>query len=526
MLQSFELLLKGGFFQEALPEAAFWGHIALGVGIAGFLASQLLVLMHLRDQASLTRGEHKPREYRPPKWGPLNQSLREFFTDPVRSAPLSPDAAAEYVLGRLEATRDAALSAIRYFSYTPLLFGLMGTIFALRALLVLQGNTLQQIQPSLAGVFAGTLAGIVGSLFASAGAVMLDWVSLSAVNRAQDFIHRHILPTLPERRIAIRIEDAVLAVIGEKAQAVAQSFSNSMQPVASHMEDIAERCGKAADVAMKSLTEAARAVHEAGNIEVASRDFKIGAHMVDSAAEQLSDATKHTAEVVLRIGEIRQSLDEVLSRIRETSQNLAETSSRVTVELSSRISELSSQGEHLSATASALYPAMSELSSELIRRAASDSGHLEVIRAHIEGTNRSVTDVTNILNESASHLKAIPTRIDEIAGMIADGTRQGVATAMEQVVNEVARKLDGLAATLDRSAGAFSTAFNESTARDRTRGETSLDFVRSICQAADEMRKVSEESRKLTAALQQAQLARGNGASKKADGFFRRLWDR
>ena len=128
---------------------------------------------------------------------------------------------------------------------------------------------------------------------------MLDWASLSAVNRAQDFVHRHILPTLPERRIAIRIEDAVLAVIGEKAQAVAQSFSNSMQPVATHMEDIADRCGKAADVAMKSLTEAARAVREAGNIEVAARDFKIGAHMIDSAAEQLSDATKQTAEVDL-----------------------------------------------------------------------------------------------------------------------------------------------------------------------------------------------------------------------------------
>lgn len=526
MLQSFDVLLKGGFFKGALPEAAFWGRIALGVGVAGFVASVLLVLLHLRDQASLISGESTPREYRPPRWGPLNQSLREFFTDPVHNAPLSPDAAAEYVVGRLEATRDAALSAIRYFSYAPLLFGLMGTIFALRALLVLQGNTLQQIQPSLAGVFAGTLAGIIGSLLSSAGGVMLDWASLSAVNRAQDFVHRHILPTLPERRIAIRIEDAVLAVIGEKAQAVAQSFSNSMQPVATHMEDIADRCGKAADVAMKSLTEAARAVREAGNIEVAARDFKIGAHMIDSAAEQLSDATKETAEVVLRIGEIRQSLDEVLSRISEASQNLAETSSRVTVELASRMAELSSQGERLGATASTLYPAMSELSSELVRRAASDSAHLEVIRAHIEGTNRSVTDVTNILKESASHLKGIPTRIEEMAGMIADGTRQGVATAMDQVANEIARKLDGVAATLERSAGAVSTALNESTVRDRQGGEASLDFVKSICQAADEMRKVSEESRKLAAALQQAQPSRGNGASKKADGFFRRLWDR
>jgi len=68
---------------------------------------------------------------------------------------------------------------------------------------------------------------------------VLDWTSLSTVNRAQDFIHRHILPTLPERRIAVRIEDAVLVLIAEKAQAVADSFRNSMQPVATQMEDIA-----------------------------------------------------------------------------------------------------------------------------------------------------------------------------------------------------------------------------------------------------------------------------------------------
>src|SRR5260370_30269989 len=233
---SFEIVLKPDFFKGALPEAAFWGRIALRVGFAGLAASLLLVLAHLRDQVSLIRGQRTPSQYRPPRWGPLIQSLREFFADPVQNAPLSPDAAAEYVVGRHDASRDVTLSAIRYFSYAPLLFGLMGTIFALRALLVVQGNTLQQIQPHLAGVFAGTLAGILGSLVAAVGGLVLDWTSLSTVNRAQDFIHRHILPTLPERRIAVRIEDAVVALIAEKAQAVADSFRNSMQPVATQME--------------------------------------------------------------------------------------------------------------------------------------------------------------------------------------------------------------------------------------------------------------------------------------------------
>lgn len=525
MWQSFEGLIRGGFFKEALPEAAFWGRVALSVGGIGFLASAMLILMYLRDQLSLRRAERSPKDYRPPRWGPLSQSLREFFIDPAANAPLSPDAAAEYVVGRLEATRDAALSAIRYFSYAPLLFGLMGTIFALRSLLVMQGNTLQQIQPHLAGVFAGTLAGIIGALLASAGGVVLDSASLSALNRVQDFIHHHIIPTLPERRIAVHIEEAVLTLIGEKAQAVAQSFNTAIRPVAVHMEQTADRYGKAAELAMKALTEAARAVREAGNLETASHDFKKGAHMIDSAAEQLSDATKQTAEVILRVGEIRQSLNELLSRVAETSQSLAGASEKVAVELASRIIELTSQGERLGVTASTLSPAIEGLSSELVRRAGSDSAHLEVIRGHIESTSRHLSDVRSVLGESADHLKTMPARFEQIAETVADGTRQGVATAMDQVANEIAKKLGEVVTSLDRSAGTFAKAFTTS-AGQADRAATSMDSVGGIREANQEMKRLSEELRKLATLLQQAQSGRGEGAPKKADGFFRRLWDR
>ena len=212
MLQSLNTFAGVDLFQGARPEAVFWGRIALGVGIAGLLASVLLTLAHWRDQFSLRRGSRNPEQYRAPRWGPLNGALGGFFADPLHNAPLSPDAASEYVTGRLDAQHEMIQSAIRYFSYAPLLLGLMGTTFALRALLITGGDTLQQIQPHLSGVFAGTLAGIAGSLLGAIGGLVLDKVALSTANRAQDFIHRFILPTLPERRIAIRIEDAVLAL--------------------------------------------------------------------------------------------------------------------------------------------------------------------------------------------------------------------------------------------------------------------------------------------------------------------------
>jgi methyl-accepting chemotaxis protein len=497
-----------------MPEAVFWGRIALTIGLAGLGASFLLALANVRDRISLRRGSDTPSQYRPPKWGLLDRSLGEFFGDPAHTAPLSPDAAAEYIIGRLEATRDMTQSAIRYFSYAPLLCGLMGTIFALRALLVVQGNTLQQIQPHLAGVFAGTLAGILGSLLAAVGGLVLDWTSLSTVNRAQDFIHRHILPTLPERRIAVRIEDAVLVLIAEKAQAVADSFRNSMQPVATQMEDIAERCGKSAE-----------AVREAGDLELASRNFKSGAHMIDSSAEQLSDATKQTAEVILRVGEIRQSLTDLLGRIQETSENLSGASTRLGVELASRMMELHAQGEKLQASAVVLHPAIQSLSAELVRRAGADSAHLELIRGHVETSSRTFTTVTEILKGSSDDLKTVPTRIEAIGGSIADGMRQGVATGMNLVADNIAKRLDNLVAILERSIGALSKAISET--KPRVDGDSPIgspELVTSIHEVVVELRKTSGESRRLADALQQVQSSHSDNSAKKGDGFFRRFF--
>jgi hypothetical protein len=80
--------------------------------------------------------------------------------------------------------------------------------------------------------------------------------------------------------------------------------------------------------------------------------------------------------------------------------------------------------------------------------------------------------------------------------------------------------------SLELSAATFSKALISPGGQDRDRGPTSLDFVGGIREATQEMRRVSEELRKLAMLLQQAQSVRGEGASKKADGFFKRLWDR
>jgi hypothetical protein len=149
-----------------------------------------------------------------------------------------------------------------------------------------------------------------------------------------------------------------------------------------------------------------------------------------------------------------------------------------------------------------------------------------VIRGHVETTSRSFAGVTDILRESSNELKTVPNRIDAMAGTIADGTRQGVTKGMDQVADHIGKKLENVVLILERSAGALSKSFSEPSPRDADGVVVSLDLARSIRQAAEEMRKACEESRRLAVALQQMQPARGEDNSKKGDGPFWRFWGR
>jgi methyl-accepting chemotaxis protein len=512
------------FFNGALPEAALWGRIALGVGIVGLMASLVLVLAHLRDQSSLKHGRDDPQKYRAPKWGPLDRSLGEFFSDPLHSSPLSPDAASEYITGRLDAEQELTQSAIRYFSYAPLLLGLIGTTLALRSLLVTGGNTLQQIQPLLSGVFAGTLGGIAGSLLAAIGGLLLDRVALSASNRAQDFIHRFILPLLPERRIALRIEDAVLAVIGERAQAVAETFKNAIQPIATQMEEVALRCSKAAEAATNAFSEAARALREAGNLEAASRTFKAGAHMIDSSAEQLSDATKQTAEIVLRVGEVRASLGGLLDRVQATADNLASSSERVATQLAAQITDLNARASSVQSCVTDLRSSIEVLAAELVRRANIDSTHLETIKGQGETMGRALTALTQIARESSDTTKMLRASAEAI-DKTAEELIQGIKDPINGFTEQVAGTLEKVTLLLERSPPQTTVlSVPNHIQQTDTVPFQSTEIAIIMREAVTEVRRASDESRSLAEAVQRLEKAHSDGADPKRRRFFGRFW--
>lgn len=509
------------FFRGALPEAVFWGRIALAVGASGLVASLLLVLAHVRDRLSLRRGRRGPTEYRPPSWGPLRRALGEFFADPLHVAPLSPDAASDYVTGRLDAGRDVTQSVIRYFSYAPLLLGLMGTTFALRTLLVTGGNTLQEIQPQLSGVFAGTLAGIAGSLLAAIGGLVLDRVSLSSANSVQDFVHRFILPMLPERRISVRIEEAVLTEIAERAQAVAESFRRAIAPVATELQELAIRSGKAAEEATNAFSEAARAVREAGDLEVASRNFKAGAHMIDSSAEQLTNATKETSEVLLRAGEIRGALAGLLDRIQTVSENLSGASERVGSGLSAQLSDLNAQMFKIDAAASGLRSAVDVLSTELTRRAVSDSAQVEAIQTYAASADRILNDLAETARISADAARGLEVRLGDARQRTAEALAEEVTPRLEEYAKQTDRTLGDFSQALSRYGTDAATALAD--IRQRLDGAGALDsraITANLHEIADGVRRNSAEHRSISEELRRLASRQSPSPRQPAKGLF------
>ena len=524
MAHPLDMIVHPEFLKGALPQAAFWGRVAIGVGSVGLAASLVLVLVQLRDQFSLKRNERSPSQFRPPKWGLLNQSLGEFFQDPVRNAPLSPDAAAEFVIGRLEAQRDVTQAVIRYFSYAPLLFGLMGTIFSLRALLVVSGNTLQQIQPQLAGVFAGTLAGIIGSLVAAVGGLILDYATQSTINQAQDFVHRHVIPTLPERRISIRIEDAVLALIAERTRIVAESFNSALRPVAIQMAEVASRCSKAAETATEAFTQAARALREAGDLEDASRRFKAGAHMIDSSAEQLSDATRQTAEVILRVGELRNSFEQLVSHLHASATALADSSKEVTASLTTHITELNVRGGKVHDSVGGLSSALGALAAELQRRAAADSSHLEVIKDHAEVSGRALLSISDVARQLSDTLRILPDKVESISSLLVDGVRLGVSSELERLSQRLSEALQTVVVVLEKSAQSVAIVTHDVQGQNENgSAKISVELTSAMRDAATEFRRATEESRKFTEFVQRIPITvKSNEIStpKRGEGFF------
>ena len=462
--------LKRAMFLGARPEAAFGAYLALTVGAVGFIISWALVAAYVRDFRFVLSAEKSPRRRVPPRFGPLHMSLGAFLASPIGRSVLSPDAAAEFVGERLDAQQEFLQSVVRFFSYTPLLCGLMGTILALRGLLVDSGRTLQEIQPDLAGVFGGTLAGIVGSLLAAVGSVVLDAVVRRVNIRAQDLINLRVLPEIPDRRISIQIEEAILERIGAKAEGVAAALKDALQPLATTLTSTAETATKAAASASDAFTTAARAVREAGDLEKVTRSFKSTAHMLDSSAASLSDATRQTAETLLRFGDIQSSASATATGLVQSSVALAAATREIGGALESRTQTLAAQSAAIDTSIRTIAALLDGLLGRLSVQAERDSANSFAIRAQSEQAEKTLETVSAMATEVSSRLTALAEGFLGMHKQVVDELRQSTLSTSTAADPRLAEGLAAVVPALKRCADELSAAVEEMRARRETRG--------------------------------------------------------
>jgi uncharacterized phage infection (PIP) family protein YhgE len=325
---------------QAPPITQICGNLALAIGVAGFVLMLVLGLWYLLDAVQIP-AQPSPRGARPFRWGPLHHALKGIVQPggEIRTA-LSADAVGELLFSRLQSSMEARQALGRFLAYAPLLVGLAGTMLGLSGLLHLletsgSASGLGRVQlggegvKNLQGVFYGTLGGIVGSLLASTGSLTYGFFADHWTRRAEAYLNDAVLPRIPEQRVSLKLEDAVLALIETRIQAITRELSRSLEPLASGLAATAIEAAEAAKTSGAAFATAARAVSGAGDLEAAAKALSRGIKDNKATADDLGDAAIALREVARAQAGMEEALAHAAGRLETSSSQLEAQVGRV-----------------------------------------------------------------------------------------------------------------------------------------------------------------------------------------------------
>jgi hypothetical protein len=318
------------------------GDAALAVGIGGLLLALRWSWGQRQDRKSLDRASSTTRPGRLRPSGPTAAALRDLPWTLDGATNLSPDAADAAIRGRLESLLDSRASVVRFLAYAPLLLGLCGTILGLASLLqALTGgqDRMSEAGQGLAAVFVGTLLGIVGSLAAGTGGVLLSRSAERLLARAEGYVHTFVLPSIVERKIQIRIEEAVLETLTARTHSAVSLFAEALQPLAKSLLDSAAGAAQAAERSAEAFDVATRALRQAGDLEAAARLLAQGMGQLEPAAARLERAGSVVHDVTLVQGELHERISTAVRTLEQASERVAES-----IRGSQHSSQLQAQG--------------------------------------------------------------------------------------------------------------------------------------------------------------------------------------
>jgi predicted nucleic acid-binding Zn-ribbon protein len=408
----------GSLHTAAPPIVRPFGALALVLGAAGLLLGCVLALRELQAGFLARRGLEAGILSPTARPGVLSVVSVIGSASAVRTI-LSPDAAWDFINARLHAHGESRRAVLRYLAYVPLLLGLCGTILGLAALVPRLGlDMATEAREALSGAFAGTLFGIVGSILASLGTLVFGVAFAQSSRAVEEYVHDRILPEIPERRIGVKIEEAMVAHISARAEAVAVAFEESLRPVATALEGSARSSADAAAQATEAFKQSVSVLQDAGNLRKAARDIgeKLGA--IEGAAGMLKDAadlSKQAFDSAQRtVKDLRAAAGEVRGQTSELSEAVAGAGTA-----------MSAQTREIAEAAASLKAAVAELGPEVHR--VSDS---------FEGVARSVERRNDI---EAQKIRAEQEKVSLLQGEVVALTEpvRQLATAVHRLEQEL-----------------------------------------------------------------------------------------
>jgi hypothetical protein len=291
-------------------------------------------------------------------------------TQKPSESPISADALARLAPDVLDTVASAETEELRYWAYTPLLIGLCGTVVGLLSLLRSNPDDMQQ---HLGGVLFGTLSGVAVTLISSTMVSMVGSSAESAKRAALGFTYSCLVPAIPERKIAVSIERALLDEIEARSRAIVETFRAGLLPVATSLELSAKESGRAAELAAGAFASALDAVKRAPallpvltQIANASKHTEKAAVLLTENAVTLGGLIRQEEVTVNQVRDSSGTLGLASEGLIRSVKNLQEGISGSPSSLASSILGIAETSKELETEVGKIHSKVSDLNQELI----------------------------------------------------------------------------------------------------------------------------------------------------------------
>lgn len=369
---------------------------------------------------------------------------------------LSPDAAWQHLTLRLQAFHEQRAALPRFLAYVPLMLGLAGTMIGLAHLLPELDRRpgahtggpppipMATGSRHLEGVFYGTLSGVGAALIGGVAGLRLARSSGRALGDAELFLRASVLPQIPKSHVKLDIEDAVLRLVGERAQTAVNAFRNALEPLSATLGQHARAATAAAERASAAFDQAAVAVKRAGNLERAAARLVSGIEAIDGAAgtlggviagldtsarqqAQIVDAARTgvvtlrgaTLDLVNAVGTWQGAAAEALKRQEQHGELLTQETARLHVQILG------------------VSTAFSGLADSVAQRNQVEGDKLRVAKDDLDQVVGVVQDGSKTTARIASELSGVREAMEGVTGalvrQVGDGLRQEVAALMTRI---------------------------------------------------------------------------------------------